>query len=119
MILTLRTGIFQVNLQEEVLRSTRTALIYCATTTTFAMLMISTGFSNDSATLIIIIKHAGHFNRHVKSCQDRTQHVYPKSVNTLRETLFDKLDGFGIKHEKDKKKWLYLISNQYAFHLMS
>ena len=39
------------------------------------------------------IKCAGNFHRHVKSCKDRIQHIYPKSVYTLRETLFDKLDG--------------------------
>ena len=36
----------------EMLRKT---LIFCATTTTFAMLMISTRFSNDSAVLIVIL----------------------------------------------------------------
>ena len=34
---------------EKMLRCTRIALIYCAKTTTFAMLMILTRFSNDSA----------------------------------------------------------------------
>ena len=32
------------------------------------------------------IKHAAHFNRHVKSCKDRIQPVYPKWVYNLRET---------------------------------
>ena len=44
----IETGILKVNLPEEVLRCTRTILIYCATTTTFAMLMRSTRSSNDS-----------------------------------------------------------------------
>ena len=44
-------------------------------------------------------KRSGNFHRHVKSCKDRIQHIYPKSVYTLRETLFDKLDGFGIGYE--------------------
>ena len=43
------------------------------------------------------------FNRHVKSCKDRVQHIYPKSVYTLRGTLFDKLDGFGIYYNDDQK----------------
>ena len=42
------------------------------------------------------IKQASNFNRHVKSCKQRLQHDYPKSVYTLRKTLFDKHDGFGI-----------------------
>ena len=29
------------------------------------------------------IKQAGHFNRHVKSCKHRIQHIYPKSVYNL------------------------------------
>ena len=45
------------------------------------------------------IQKAGNFNRHVKTCKDRVQHIYPKSVHTLRETLFDKLDGFGISYK--------------------
>ena len=49
------------------------------------------------------IKHAGSFHRHVKSCKDRIQHVYPKSVYILRETLFDKLDGFGIGYKENQK----------------
>ena len=39
----------------------------------------------------------------MKSFIDRIQYVYPKSVYTLRETLFDKLDGFGIKYEENQK----------------
>ena len=50
-----------------------------------------------------LIRRAGNFHHHVKSCKDRIQHVYPKSVYTLRETLFDKLDGFGIRYEEDQK----------------
>ena len=49
------------------------------------------------------IRRAGNYHHHVKSCKDRIQHVYPKSVYTLRETLFDKLDGFGIRYEEDQK----------------
>ena len=49
------------------------------------------------------IKRAGNFHRRVKSCKDRIQHIYPKSIYTLRETLFDKLDGFGIGYEEEQK----------------
>ena len=54
------------------------------------------------------IKHASNFNRHVKSCKDRVQHIYPKSVYTLRETLFDKLDGFGTSYNDDQKLFKHL-----------
>ena len=50
-----------------------------------------------------LIKHAGHFNRHVKSCEDRIQHIYPKTVYTLRENLFDKFYGFRVRYEEDQK----------------
>ena len=49
------------------------------------------------------IQKAGNFNRHVKMCTDRVQHFYPKSLYTLRETLFDKLDGSGISYNDDQK----------------
>ena len=53
----------------------------------------------------IFKKRADKFHHHGKSCIDRIQHVYPKSVYTLRETLFDKTDGFGIIYEEDQN-WL-------------
>ena len=49
------------------------------------------------------IKRAGNFHRHVKSCKDRIQHIYLKSVYTLREILVDKLDGFGIGYQEKQK----------------
>ena len=49
------------------------------------------------------MKHASNFNRHLKSCKDRVQHFYPKNVYTLRETLSDKLDAFGIYYNDDQK----------------
>ena len=71
------------------------------------------------------IKHASNFNRHVKSFKDRVQHIYPKSVYALRETLFDKLDAFGISYNDDQKlfknlaNWLILTLNLSAFLLKS
>ena len=64
------------------------------------------------------IQKAGNFNRHVKSCKDRVQHIYSKSVYTLHETLFDKLDGFGISYNDDQncsKTWLFLTLNRYVY----
>ena len=41
---------------------------------------------------------ADHFNRHLLCCKDRIKNIYPKNVYTLRETLFEKLDGFNIEY---------------------
>ena len=49
------------------------------------------------------IKHPSNFSRHLKSCKDRVQHNYPKTVYSLRETLFDKLDVLGISYNDDQK----------------
>ena len=49
------------------------------------------------------IQKAGNFNHHVQTCKDRVHHIYPMSVYTLRETLFDKLDGFAISYNDDQK----------------
>ena len=49
------------------------------------------------------IQKAGNFNCHDKTCKDRVQHIYPKSVYTLRETLFDKLGAFGISYNDNQK----------------
>ena len=49
------------------------------------------------------IHKAGNFNRHVKTCKNRVQHIHPKRVYTLRKTLYDKLDGFGNSYNDDHK----------------
>ena len=96
--------ILLVHLRGEVLKCMRKIIIYYVTTTTYAMWMILTHSLNDSVVPVAItfIQKAGNFNRHVKTCKDRVQHIYPKSVYTLRETLFDKLDGFGISYNDDQ-----------------
>ena len=35
------------------------------------------------------------------TCKDRVRHIYPKTVYTLRETLFENLEGFNIPVSKD------------------
>ena len=37
---------------------------------------------------------ADQFNRYLFCCRDQTKNIYPKKVYTLRQTLFEKLDGF-------------------------
>ena len=42
-----------------------------------------------------------YFNRHLMSCKDRVRQICPKNVYTLRESLFEKLEGFNIPVSKD------------------
>ena len=68
------------------------------------------------------IKRADSFNRHVKHCTDSIQFVYPKIVYTLCESLFNKIDGFGIKYEEDQnlfKSLTIFVLNQFTFQLRS
>ena len=45
----------------------------------------------------------GKLERHLVSCSERVEHIYPKNVYQLRETLFDKLDSFGIQYTDEQK----------------
>ena len=41
--------------------------------------------------------------RHLTTCSGRVKNVYPRNVYQIRETLFDKLDSFGIKYTSERK----------------
>ena len=41
--------------------------------------------------------------RHLSTCSERVKNVYPRNVYQIRETLFDKLDFFGIKYTSERK----------------
>ena len=43
------------------------------------------------------------WERHLTACSERVKNVYPSNVYHIRETLFDKLDSFGIKYTSDQK----------------
>ena len=45
----------------------------------------------------------GILERHLVRCSERMKHIYLKNVYQLRETLFDKLDSFGIQYTDDQK----------------
>ena len=45
----------------------------------------------------------GNLERHLVRCSERVKHIYPKNAYQLRETLFDKLDLFGIQYTDDQK----------------
>ena len=41
--------------------------------------------------------------RHLTICSERVKNVYPRNVYQIRETLFDKLDSFGINYTSEQK----------------
>ena len=44
-----------------------------------------------------------NLERHLTTCSERVKNVYPRNVYQIRETLFDKLDSFGINHTSEQK----------------
>ena len=44
-----------------------------------------------------------NLERHLTTCSDRVKNVYQGNVYQIRETLFDKLDSFGIKYRSEQK----------------
>ena len=51
----------------------------------------------------------GNLERHLVRCSERVKHIYPKNMYQLRETLFDKLDSFGIQYKDDQKLFTNLV----------
>ena len=41
--------------------------------------------------------------RHLTTCSELVKNVYPRNVYQIRETLFDKLDSFGINYTSEQK----------------
>ena len=44
-----------------------------------------------------------NLERHLTICSERVKNVYPRNVYQIRETLFDKLDSFGIMYTSEQK----------------
>ena len=44
-----------------------------------------------------------NLDRHLTTCSERVKNVYPRNVYQIRETLFEKLDSFGIKYTREQK----------------
>ena len=42
-----------------------------------------------------------NLERHLITCSERVENVYPRNVYQIRETLFDKLHSFGINYTSD------------------
>ena len=59
-----------------------------------------------------LIKRAYILEQHLTTYKERVKHVFPKIVNQIRETLFDKLNSFNILYSDDQK----LFKNMAKFH---
>ena len=46
---------------------------------------------------------AFNLERHLTTCSERVINIYPRNLCQIRETLFDKLDPFGIKYTSQQK----------------
>ena len=44
-----------------------------------------------------------NLERHLTTCNERVKNVFPRNVYQIRETLFDKLDSFGINYTSEQK----------------
>ena len=44
-----------------------------------------------------------NLEQHILTCSKRVKNVYPRDVNQIRETLFDKLDSSGIKYTSEQQ----------------
>ena len=44
-----------------------------------------------------------NLERHLTTCSERVKNVYPRNAYQIRETLFDKLDPFGINYTSEQK----------------
>ena len=44
-----------------------------------------------------------NLERHLTTCSERVRNIYPRNVYQIRETLFEKLDSFGIKYTSQQK----------------
>ena len=60
-------------------------------------------------------KKTFNLERNLLTCSKRVKNVYPRNVYQIRETLFDKLDSFGIKYTSEQK----LFKNLAIFHFES
>ena len=64
-----------------------------------------------------IFSKAGNLERHLITCSERVQLIYPKNVYQLGETLCEKLDSFNTPNKEDQmlfKAWQFLISKLFA-----
>ena len=49
-----------------------------------------------------------NLERHCTTCSELVKNVFPRNLYQIRETLFDKLDSFGIKYTSQQKRFKIL-----------
>ena len=50
-----------------------------------------------------VLNRTFNLERHLTTCSEPVKNVYPRNVYQISETLFDKLDSFGIKYTSEQK----------------
>ena len=50
----------------------------------------------------IFFNRTSYLQRNLTTCSERLKNVYPRNVYQIRETLFDKLDSFGINYTSEQ-----------------
>ena len=97
-------AILSENLQDEVCRNTKILCDCNDTKSTYATRTTLMQFSNFLAVLIVtlFLKRTFNLKQHFSTCSQRMKKVYPKNVHQSRETLFDKLDFFGIGYTNEQ-----------------
>ena len=53
----------------------------------------------------IFFNRTFNWERNLTTCSERVKNVYPRNVYQIRETLFDKLDSFGINYRSEQKSF--------------
>ena len=60
------------------------------------MILILSSSVSGVLVVTLFFNKSDNFNKHLLRCKDRVKHIYPKNVYELRETLFEKLEGFNL-----------------------
>ena len=93
------------SLPEEVLANIPTLFDYYVTTVTLVMFyFINVLFKPYRCpSCDTFSNRAPNLERHLPTCSERVEHVYPKNVYQLHDTLFDKLESFGNPNRDNQK----------------
>ena len=65
------------------------------------MILILSSSVSGVLVVTLFFNKSDNFNKHLLRCKDRVKHIYPKNVYELRETLFEKLEGFNLPVSED------------------
>ena len=57
----------------------------------------------------------GNLEQRLFTCSDRVEHIYPKNVYQLRETLSEKLDAFKVPYRNEQKLFMNLAVFDFEF----